>query len=98
MASNGNCIICGQSLPPRHGKYCSTHSTSASLLWKRQARKAEAGEPYYLDWWLKASGDLEGARRAYNEYMSGYMRRRRLRERGRPTRRIADGTLFAQVV
>ena len=31
-------IGCNNSLPPRHSRYCRTHSPFASTLWKRQLR------------------------------------------------------------
>jgi len=97
MTTNNNCVVCGQTLTQRHRKYCSTHSALASLLWKRRARQANVGAPYHLDWWLMATGDIEAARQAYNEYMSNYMRRRRVRTRSRRPGKVIDGTLLALV-
>ncbi|MGH8010628.1 MAG: hypothetical protein ACREQ3_26850, partial [Candidatus Binatia bacterium] len=77
------CRLCRQLLPPRHRKYCESCSPRASLLWKQQERRASRGSPYWLDHWLKATGDLSTARRAYNAYMRDYMRAYRVRQRAR---------------
>jgi len=79
MDVKSNCCLCEQPLPPRHRKYCGRCSAKASLLWKRQERQGNRGAAYWLDHWLKLTGDLSAARRAYNAYMRSYMRAYRLR-------------------
>jgi hypothetical protein len=74
MAMNRNCVVCGYSLPSPHRKYCSSIRPRRACS-GGQARKAHAGEPYYLDWWLKATGSIDAARSAYNDYVREYMRR-----------------------
>jgi hypothetical protein len=72
---------CGSPLPPRHRKYCAEHAPLASLLWKREQRRRNAGTRYWLDQWLKHAGNEDGGRAAYNAYMRRYMRRYRRRQR-----------------
>ncbi len=86
---NGTCP-CGNPLPPKHHKYCSKHCASkASLLWKREQRRAcrasrsasEGSIPYWLEPWHKLTGNKEAAVQAYRAYMRadarGYRARRR---------------------
>jgi hypothetical protein len=82
---------CGNSLPARHPKYCTGCSPKASLLWKREQRRLNRGTGYWLDHWLKLTGDEQAAREAYNAYMAAYMRRRRaqLKRRNRTLAHIA---------
>lgn len=68
---------CGNTIPPRHRKYCHDCAPRASALWKQAMRRQNSGSKYWLDPWLKAADDAEGARLAYNGYMREYMRRYR---------------------
>lgn len=70
---------CGRVLPPGHPKYCHTCAPLASAFWKRAMRRQNKGSKYWLDSWLKISGNEDSGRRAYNDYMRDYMRRYRLR-------------------
>jgi hypothetical protein len=72
---------CGKPLSPRHYRYCVDCAPTASVIWKRAQRRLNKGAPYWLDYWLKLTGSEDGARRAYNAYMSDYMRRWRKRRR-----------------
>jgi hypothetical protein len=84
---------CGKPLPSRHRKYCLEHAPLASLFWKREQRRRNAGTRYWLDHWLKRASDEFAGRAAYNAYMKNYMRRYR-----RQPRRTDEnvGTEFAE--
>jgi hypothetical protein len=79
------CYLCAQPLPARRRKYCPSCAGEARRLWKREQRRANHGSPYWLDHWVKQTGDLKAAREAYNEYMRTYMQRYRQRKNRDPT-------------
>ena len=71
------CSVCDKG--PVLRKYCAGCSPKASLLYKRELRREAraAGEPYWLEWWVKTYGeDAHARRRAYQrEYMRRYRSR-----------------------
>ena len=79
---SAKCQSCGRR--PALRRYCRSCSPRASILYKREERRAAklAGECYWLDWWVKVYGDNAFARR--REYQREYMRQyRQRRARGR---------------
>jgi hypothetical protein len=72
-------IGCYNSLPPRHSRYCRTHSPFASSFWKRQFRarlRAESISPH-LDYFKTITNTEHEARLAYNDYRRAQRRRQR---------------------
>jgi hypothetical protein len=71
------CQSCGRR--PALRRYCRSCSPQASILYKREQRRAAklAGERYWLDWWVKAYGDDALAKRREHQrlYMRQYRRR-----------------------
>ena len=82
---------CGKLLPPQHRKYCADCSPQASLLWKREVRRQSRRSRYWLDYWLKVTGNEVDARHAYNAYMRTYMRQHRLKREARVARLHKEG-------
>jgi hypothetical protein len=85
------CYLCAQALPARRRKYCPTCAAEARRLWKREQRRANRGSSYWLDHWVKQTGDLAAAREAYNGYMRDYMQRYRQRKKRDPTGSHGEG-------
>lgn len=72
-------VGCNNSLPPRHSRYCRTHSPFASTLWKRELRprlRCEGISPH-LDHFRTQTSTEQEARLAYNEYRRMLRRRHR---------------------